>query len=141
FLYFITESPFAQHATRCQAPCGMLSKRTLSSIWLFSFCFHVEAVGAFKLSAKSAVCSIGHVSAVNEGFSHLASYIIVMLNRRRFHQVSARAFQCAADAAIKGEFDHTHSIDDNASRVRGVPDFQFQLDVEWHITECATFQA
>ena len=47
--------------------------------------------------------------------------VVVVLHRRRLHEVGGRAEQRAADAPVEGELGAAHGVDDHASRSWGSP--------------------
>src|SRR5207247_7663637 len=54
---------------------------------------------------------------VNESLGHLVRQVIGMLHRGRLHEVGARPLQSPAHAAIYGELDHAHRVNDDAGGV------------------------
>ena len=61
--------------------------------------------------------------------------VVVVLHRRRLHEVGRRAEQRATDAPVEGHLGAAHGVDDHAGRVGGVPDLELELQVERHVTE------
>ena len=55
--------------------------------------------------------------AGRELFDHLVADVVVILNRRRLHEVGAWAEERSADASILGESHAANSIDNDTRRV------------------------
>src|SRR5450631_4723429 len=74
------------------------------------------------------------------GLEHGATQVIGALHRRGLHQVGRGGQQCATDATVLGDLGCTDAVDDDASRVGGVPDLELVLEVERHVAESATLE-
>ena len=110
-----------------------------------------------RRSPKSrSSCSVGvavrrrdHRTAPADGHSPFARtpptisrrLVVVVLHRRRLHEVRRRAEQRAADAAVEGDLGAAHGVDDHAGRVGRVPHLELELDVERHVAEVAALEA
>ena len=57
------------------------------------------------------------------------------LHGRRLHQVARRRLERARDPVVERELREPDGVDDDAGRVRRVPDLELELDVERHVTE------
>ena len=68
--------------------------------------------------------------AGSELLDHPVRVVVVVLHRRRLHEVRRRAEQRTTDAAVEGDLRAAHRVDDHAGRVRRVPDLELQLDVQ-----------
>ena len=79
--------------------------------------------------------------AGGELLDHPVRFVVVVLHRRRLHEVRRRAEQRAADAAVERELGAAHRVDDHAGRVGRVPHLELQLDVERHVAEVAALEA
>ena len=82
----------------------------------------------------------GWALVADERLDQLAGDLVVMLDRRRLHEVRGRPLQRPRDVAVEGQLGAAHRVDDHAGRVRRVPDFELQLDVERHVAERASLQ-
>src|SRR5689334_3412200 len=60
---------------------------------------------------------------------------------RRLHEIARGADERARDAAIERELGATHGIDDDAGRVRRIPDLELHLTVDRHVAERRTLHA
>ena len=54
---------------------------------------------------------------------------------RRLHQVAGGTVELAGDAVVERQLDQPHRVDDDAGRVRRVPDLELQLDGQRHVAE------
>src|SRR5919106_4914338 len=73
----------------------------------------------------------------DELLGHLAGLRIGALVVRRLHQVARRAVELARDPVVEGQLHDPNGVDDDAGRVRGVPNLELQLEVERHVTEAS----
>src|SRR4051794_31171424 len=71
----------------------------------------------------------------------LARHVIGKLLWRRFHEITARPGDGAADAAIEREFRAAHRVDHDTRRVRRVPHLELELDVQGRAAERGAFHA
>src|SRR5215207_2310421 len=79
--------------------------------------------------------------APDEGLELRATEVVGALLRRGLHQVGGRREQGSADATVLGDLRRADGVDDDAGRVRAVPDLELVLQVERHVTEGATLEA
>src|SRR2546425_171865 len=66
--------------------------------------------------------------------------VVVVLHRRRLHEVARRRQQRAADAAVEAETGAANGVDDHARGVGRVPHLELQLDVQGHVTKVASLE-
>ena len=84
--------------------------------------------------------SCSPIRARDERFCAQTRFVIGELLRRRFHKITRRADQGAADAAIEGELGTAHGVNHHTGGIGRVPDFELDLAVEWLITESRAFE-
>src|SRR5436309_12161500 len=65
-----------------------------------------------------------------ERFDQLARLLIGVLHGRRLHEIGGGPLEGAADAAVERDLCAAHRVDDDAGRVRRVPDLQLELEVQ-----------
>src|SRR5262249_46245220 len=66
----------------------------------------------------------------DEALGRVAGLGVGALRGRRLHQVGAGAVELAGDAVVEGQLQAAHGVDDDARRVRRVPDLELELRVE-----------
>src|SRR5580704_1096107 len=78
-----------------------------------------------------------HRAAIPGGelLDHLVADVVVVLDRRRFHEVGRRPEQGPADAPIEGELGAPDRVDDHPGRVGGVPHLELELEIQGHVAE------
>src|SRR5262245_10319001 len=67
----------------------------------------------------------------DELLHRLVRLFVAVLNGRRLHEVGARRQDRAADAAVLSDLRGAYGVDDDAGGVRGVPDLELVLQVQW----------
>src|SRR5262245_47680185 len=78
--------------------------------------------------------------ALDELLDEVAGVVVVVLLRRRLHEVGRCRENRAADATVLGDLCGAYGVDDDARRVRGVPDFELVLEVQRYVAKGSTFQ-
>src|SRR4051794_29725587 len=71
--------------------------------------------------------------AVDEVLDGLAGLVVEVLHRRRLHEVARGRQDRATDAAVLRDLRRAQGVDDDAGRVRGVPDLELVLEVQRHV--------
>src|SRR5262249_21238412 len=66
--------------------------------------------------------------------------VVAVLHRRRLHEVRGRGEDRATDAAVLRDLRSADRVDDDARRVRRVPDLELVLEVQRGVTERAALQ-
>src|SRR5437868_10620890 len=80
--------------------------------------FHLPAIG---WGAAQRYRLAGAAVLADEFERELVREMIRKLLRRRFHEITRRADQGAADAFVEGEFRAAHGIDDDAGGIGRIP--------------------
>ena len=96
------------------------------------------------MTGERAVQSSGQVGrriAGCEGLHHVVGHVVVVLDRRRLHEIGRRAEQGPPYSPIEGQLGATDGVDDDPGRVGGVPHFEFELEVERDVAEVAPLHA
>src|SRR6266511_1219641 len=75
--------------------------------------------------------------ASDESVDRLLRVVVVVLDRRRLHEIRAGRKDRAADAAILGDLGGPDRVDDDAGRVRRVPHLELELGIERSVAEAA----
>src|SRR5687768_9829939 len=75
------------------------------------------------------------VLAADERLDAVVGDVVVDLERRALHEVARRGDERALEPAIEPQLEAADRVGDDARRVRGVPDLQFQLGVERNVAE------
>src|SRR3954447_23150201 len=78
---------------------------------------------------------------LDELLGQLVRLVVLDLLRGRLHEVRARRDERAGDSVVQRELRETNGVDDDAGRVRRVPHFELQLDVQRHVAERRAFHA
>src|SRR3954447_2795973 len=71
----------------------------------------------------------------DELFGRVAGLVVRALVVGRLHEVRARSVELAGEAMVQRELAAAHGADDDAGRVRRVPDLELHLEVERHVAE------
>src|SRR6204780_502661 len=79
--------------------------------------------------------------ARDELLHEVAADVIAELLGRRLHEVGAGRDDRAADAAVLGDLRGTDRVDDDAGRVRRVPDLKLVLQVQRGVAEGLALEA
>src|ERR1700689_4521894 len=79
--------------------------------------------------------------ARDELLHEVAADVIAELLGRRLHEVGAGRDDRAADAAVLGDLGRAEGVDDDAGRVRRVPDLELVLERERHVAEGPALKA
>src|ERR1700733_11173918 len=78
--------------------------------------------------------------ARDELLHEVAADVIAELLGRGLHEVGAGRDDRAADAAVLGDLGRAEGVDDDAGRVRRVPDLELVLQGERHVAEGAALK-
>src|SRR6476646_7312332 len=71
----------------------------------------------------------------------IAARIVVVLHRRRLHEVGARPLQRTGEAVVEPELGAADSVDHDAGRVGRVDHLQLELEVQGHVAEAPALHA
>jgi len=77
--------------------------------------------------------------AADEGFSHFAGDVVLELLGRGLHEIGGGSIEGAADAAVEGQLDTAHRVDNHTGGIGGIPHFELGFQVEGHLAESGAF--
>src|SRR5699024_12844264 len=103
------------------------------------------AVGRTRTCYSLRDVAVGRISSrvdltADEGFDRGVRGVVVLLVRRRLHEVRGRADECSPDAAVQTDLRGADRVDDDAGAVGRVPDLELVLDGHGGVAEVASLE-